>query len=53
VEQIPASTSLKQLEDVLQEIWYKIPLETVLNLCESIARRIEAILKAEGRPTAY
>jgi hypothetical protein len=28
----PAQTSLKQLEDVLQEEWYKIQLETVQNL---------------------
>jgi hypothetical protein len=27
----PPSTSLKQLEDVLEEEWYKIPLETVQN----------------------
>jgi hypothetical protein len=25
----PPPTSLKQLQDVLQEEWYKIPLETV------------------------
>jgi hypothetical protein len=29
---IPSPTSLKQLEDVLQEEWYKIPLETVQNM---------------------
>jgi hypothetical protein len=28
----PSPTSLKQLENVLQEEWYKIPLETVQNL---------------------
>jgi hypothetical protein len=28
----PPPTSLKQLEDVLQEEWYKIPLQTVQNL---------------------
>jgi transposase len=32
----PSSTSLKQLEDVLQEEWYKIPPETVQNLYEFI-----------------
>jgi hypothetical protein len=35
----PPPTSLKQLEDVLQEEWDKIPLETVQNLYESIPRR--------------
>jgi hypothetical protein len=34
----PSPASLKQLEDVLQEEWYKIPLETVQNLYESIPR---------------
>jgi hypothetical protein len=44
-------TSLKQLEDVLQEEWYKIPLETVRNSCESIPRRTVAVLKIKGGPT--
>jgi hypothetical protein len=34
----PPPTSLKQLEDVLQEEWYRIPLETVQNVYESIPR---------------
>jgi hypothetical protein len=41
----PPTTSLKQLEDVLQEEWYKIPPETVQNLYESIPRRTAAVLK--------
>jgi hypothetical protein len=49
----PPPTSLKQLEDVLQEEWYKIPVETVQNLYESIERRIVALLEAEGGPTPY
>jgi hypothetical protein len=49
----PPPTSLKQLEDVLQEEWYKILLETVQNLYESIARRIEAVLKAKDDSTPY
>jgi hypothetical protein len=40
-------TSLKQLEDVLQEEWYKIPLETAKSLYESIPTRIAAVLKAK------
>jgi hypothetical protein len=43
----PPQTSLKQLENVLQEEWYKIPLETVRDLYESILRRIAAVLKAK------
>jgi hypothetical protein len=48
----PLPTSLKQLEDVLQEEWYKIMLETVQNLYESIPRRIMAVLKANGDPAS-
>jgi PAS domain-containing protein len=40
----PPPTPLKQLEQVLQEEWYKIPLETVQNLYESIQRRNVAVL---------
>jgi hypothetical protein len=47
----PPPISLKQLEDVLQENWYKIPLGTVRNLYESIPRRVAAVLKAKGGPT--
>jgi hypothetical protein len=40
-------TSVKQHEDVLQEEWYKIPLETVQNVYESIPRMTAAVLKAK------
>jgi hypothetical protein len=49
----PPAKCLKQLENVLQEEWYKIPLDTVQNLYESIPRRIAALLKAKGGPTTY
>jgi hypothetical protein len=49
----PSPTSLKQLEDVIQEEWYKIPPETVHNLYNSIPRRTGTILKAKGGPTSY
>jgi hypothetical protein len=45
--------SLKQLQDVLLEEWYSIPLETVQNLYESIPRRIQAVLQANGDPALY
>jgi hypothetical protein len=45
-------TPLKQLEEVLQEEWYKIPLEAVQNLYESI-QRTAALLKAKGGPPSY
>ena len=43
--------SHKQLEDVLQEEWYSIPLETIQNLCESTLRWIQTVLQANGSPT--
>jgi hypothetical protein len=46
----PSPTSLKQHEDVLQEEWYKIPLETVQILYESIRKRTEVVLTAKGGP---
>jgi hypothetical protein len=49
----PRSTALKQLEDILQEEWYKIPLQTTHNLYESIPRRIAAVLEAKVGPTPY
>jgi hypothetical protein len=47
--------SLKQLEDVLHEEWYNIPLKTTQNLYihKSIPRRIQAVLQANGAQTAY
>jgi hypothetical protein len=48
----PPLTSLKQLEDVLQEGWYKIPTETVQNLYEPIPKAA-VILKARCGPTPY
>jgi hypothetical protein len=44
--------SLKQPEDVFQEEWYRISLETVQNLYEYIPRTA-AVLKAKGGPTPY
>jgi hypothetical protein len=49
----PAPTSLKQLEDVLQDEWYTILLLTVENLYKSIPRRSAAVLKAKGGPAPY
>jgi hypothetical protein len=46
----PPPTSLKQSQDVLQEEWYKIPLETVQNWYKSTSRRATAVLEAKGGP---
>jgi hypothetical protein len=40
-------TSLKQREDVLQEEWYEIRLETVQNPCKPTPRRTALVLKAK------
>jgi transposase len=52
-KRFPTPTALKQLEDVLLEKWYNIPLETVQNLYKSILRRTAALLKVKGGPTPY
>jgi hypothetical protein len=49
-DRFPPPICLKQLEDVLQEEWYEILLDTVHNLCESNPRKIWAVLKAKGGP---
>jgi hypothetical protein len=49
----PPPTSPKQPEDVLQEEWYRIPLETAQNLYESNPRRTAAVLKPKDGPTPY
>jgi hypothetical protein len=49
----PPPTSLKKLENVLQEEWYKMQLQTVQNFYESIPRSIPTLLKAEGGPASY
>jgi len=40
-------SSLKQLEGK----WYSVPVESIQNLHESIPRRIQAVLQANGGPT--
>ena len=44
----PPPSSIMQPEDILLEEWYNIPLETVQTLYESIPRRIQASLQANG-----
>jgi hypothetical protein len=43
----PPIISLEQLQDILEEEWYKILLETVQNLYDSFPRRIAAVLKGK------
>jgi hypothetical protein len=49
----PLPISLKQPDGVRQGEWYKIPLEDIQNLYESIPRMIAAVLKTKGGPTPY
>jgi hypothetical protein len=49
----PPPTSVRQLEEVLQEARHKIPLETVQNVYESVPRRTADVLKAKVGPTPY
>ena len=49
----PPPSSLKALEKLLIQEWYNIPLETIQKLYDSIPRRIQAVIKANGGPTPY
>jgi hypothetical protein len=46
-EQISTSNISKQFEDILQEEWYKIPLDDVQNLYEPNPRKIAGVFKAK------
>ena len=43
----------RELEEVLQEEWRKIPSETCTKFIESMPHRIEACIKNQGWPTKY
>jgi len=49
----PPPSALEQLEDILHEECYSIPLETLQNLCESIPKRTQSVLQASSGPTPY
>jgi hypothetical protein len=49
---LPPPLSLNQ-PDVLHAELYEIPLETIQNLLESVPRRLQAVLQANGGPTSY
>ena len=46
-------TSVSDLTNALLEEWSKIPINTLLNLVESLPRRVEAVIAAKGGPTSY
>jgi transposase len=43
----------KELIDALQEEWKKLDIQIVNNLIDSMPRRMQAVLDAEGGPTHY
>uniref|UniRef100_A0A0K0FBA8 DDE_3 domain-containing protein n=1 Tax=Strongyloides venezuelensis TaxID=75913 RepID=A0A0K0FBA8_STRVS len=55
IEHISISTPsfLKELEGILTEEWFAIPLRTIHKLYESIPRRIEAVIASKGKCTPY
>ena len=46
-------TSVCDLINALLEEWSQIPINTLLNLVESLHRRVEAVIAAKGGPTPY
>ena len=46
-------TSVSDLTNVLLEEWSKNPINTLVNLVESLPRKVEAVLAAKGGPTSY
>ena len=46
-------TSVSDLTNELLEEWSKIPINTLLNLVESLPRRVDAVIAAKGGPMLY
>ena len=44
---------MSDLTNVLLEEWSKIPINTLLNLVESLPRTVEAVIAAKGGLTSY
>lgn len=42
-----------QLWEAILESWNSIPLDTIINLINSLPRRIEAVIRSRGGPTKY
>ena len=47
------ATNIKELEHALHEEWNKIPKDTLMNLINSMPRKIEVYIKNNGWPTKY
>uniref|UniRef100_A0A336MYQ3 CSON007742 protein n=1 Tax=Culicoides sonorensis TaxID=179676 RepID=A0A336MYQ3_CULSO len=46
-------SNAKQLWEVVQEVWYNIPVETCRKLIDSMPRRCADVLKKKGHATKY
>ena len=46
-------TSVPDLTNALLEEWSNIPIDTLLNLVDSLPTRVEAVIAAKGGPTQY
>jgi hypothetical protein len=49
----PAQSLTLNIIGQLEEEWYSIPQETIQNFYETLPRRIQAVLQANGDPTPY
>ena len=52
-EMDPHPVNLRQLGDVVQNLWQQIPLERVQTLVSSMPRRVRALINARGSCTLY
>lgn len=46
-------SNIGELEKCVEKLWRAIPSETIENLVDSMPRRIEAVIAANGGPTKY
>jgi hypothetical protein len=46
-------SNIDELEKCVEKVWRAIPNETIENLVDSMPRRVEAVIAANGGPTKY
>ena len=52
-ELVPQAVNLRQLRDVVQNLWQQIPLERIQTLVSSMPRRVRALVDTRGSSTRY
>jgi len=52
-DEYPFPTTRFQLIENIFDIWEKIPEQIIVNLCDSVKRRLGEVLRLAGRPTKY